>query len=257
MGFSPEEVERYARHMVLREIGGPGQQRLARARVALVGLGGLGGPAAVYLAAAGIGHLRLIDDDQVSLANLQRQILFHTGDVGQAKTLAGAEALARLNPHVDLDLRPERLTSTTSEALLAGMDVVLDGTDSFASRFEINAACHRLALPLVSGAVGRWDGQVSVFASGLRAGTPCYACWVPPGIQEAQACAALGVMGPLTGVIGAAMSLEAIKLITLAGTPLIGRVLLYDGLHGGARIVRLAPDPECRVCGLANGPRPR
>lgn len=257
MGFSPEEVERYARHLVLREIGGAGQQRLAGAKIALVGLGGLGGPAALYLAAAGIGHLRLIDDDQVSLANLQRQILFHTGDVGRAKTSAGAEALARLNPNVDLDLRPERLTPATSEALLAGMDVVLDGTDSFACRFAINAACHRLALPLVSGAVGRWDGQVSVFASGLRAGAPCYACWVPPGIEEAQACAALGVMGPLTGVIGAAMALEAIKLITLAGTPLIGRILLYDGLDGGTRIVRLAPDPGCGICGLANGQPPR
>lgn len=257
MGFSPEEVERYARHLVLREIGGPGQQRLARARVALVGLGGLSGPAALYLAAAGIGHLRLIDADHVSLANLQRQILFHTGDVGRAKTLAGAEALARLNPHVAMDLRPERFAPENSEALLAGMDVVLDGTDSFASRFAINAACHRLGLPLVSGAVGRWDGQVGVFASGLRAGAPCYACWVPPGIEEAQACAALGVMGPLTGLIGAAMALEAIKLIAQAGTPLIGRILLYDGLDASARIVRLVPDPECSVCGLAKAQPPR
>lgn len=250
MGFSPEEVERYARHLVLREIGGAGQQRLAGAKVALVGLGGLGGPAALYLAAAGIGHLRLIDADQVSLANLQRQILFQTGDVNRAKTLAAAEALARLNRHVAVDLRPERLGPENAEALLAGMDVVLDGTDSFASRFAINAACHGLGLPVVSGAVGRWEGQLSVFASGLRAGAPCYACWVPPGIEEAQACAALGVLGPLTGIIGAAMALEAIKLITEAGTPLIGRILLYDGLDGSARMVHLAPDPECSVCGL-------
>lgn len=250
MGFSPEEVERYARHLVLREIGGAGQQRLAGAKVALVGLGGLGGPAALYLAAAGIGHLRLIDADDVSLANLQRQILFQTGDVNRAKTLAAAEALARLNRHVAVDLRPERLGPENAEALLAGMDVVLDGTDSFASRFAINAACHGLGLPLVSGAVGRWEGQLSVFASGLRAGAPCYACWVPPGIEEAQACAALGVLGPLTGIIGAAMALEAIKLITEAGTPLIGRILLYDGLDGSARMVQLAPDPACSVCGL-------
>lgn len=257
MGFSSAEVERYARHLVLKELGGAGQQRLANASVALVGLGGLGGPAALYLAAAGVGCLRLIDEDSVSLTNLQRQILFSTADVGQAKTIAAAQALGNLNPHLRLDLRPTRLEPETAPALLAGMDVVLDGTDSFASRFAVNAACHRLGLPLVSGAVGRWNGQLGVFASGLQAGAPCYACLVPQNVEEAQACAAVGVIGALTGVIGAAMALEAIKLITRAGTPLIGRILLYDGLDASARTVRLAPDPACPVCGLAQAQPPR
>lgn len=257
MAFSSEEVARYARHLVLKELGGAGQQRLANASMALVGLGGLGGPAALYLAAAGVGRLRLIDDDSVSLANLQRQILFQTADIGRAKSLVGAEALGRLNPHVRLEPRLARIGPETAEEFLAGMDVVLDGTDAFSSRFAINAACHRLGLPLVSGAVGQWNGQLSVFASGLRAGAPCYACLVPDEVEEAQACAAAGVIGALTGVIGAAMALEAIKLITRAGTPLIGRLLLYDGLEGTARLVRLDPDPACRICGLVAAAPPR
>lgn len=250
MGFSPSQVERYARHLLLKEIGGVGQQRLAHASVAILGLGGLGAPAALYLAAAGVGRLRLIDDDQVSLANLQRQILFATQDIGQAKVLAGAAALERLNPDVRLEARLERLTLANAAGLFASMDVVLDGSDSFASRFAVNAACHKLGLPLVSGAVGRWDGQLSVFASGVRPGAPCYACLVPQGVAEAQACAAVGVVGALTGVIGAGMALEAIKLITKAGEPLIGRVVIYDGLVAGARTVALEADPACPVCAL-------
>ncbi len=257
MGFSPEQIERYSRHLVLKEIGGLGQQRLAQASVAIVGLGGLGGPAALYLAAAGIGKLRLIDDDRVSLANLQRQILFASPDIGQTKVKAGAGGLARLNPDVRLDLRPERLSAAHATDLLGAVDVVLDGSDSFVTRFAVNAACHALAVPLVSGAVGRWSGQLSVFASGLQPGAPCYACLVPETVAEAEACAAAGVVGALTGVIGAAMALEAIKLITKAGTPLIGRVLLYDGLDGGARVVGLGADSACRVCALASAGQAR
>lgn len=250
MVFSPSQVERYSRHLVLKEIGGVGQQRLAGASVAIVGLGGLGGPAALYLAAAGIGQLRLIDDDHVSLANLQRQILFATEDIGRPKVAAGAAALGRLNPDVRLDARAERLTAANAAELFGAMDVVLDGGDSFAGRFAVNAACHALGLPLVSGAVGRWSGQLSVFASGVRQGAPCYACLVPEGVAEAEACSAAGIVGALTGVIGAGMALEAIKLITKAGEALIGRVLLYDGLGGGARIVSLEADRDCRVCAL-------
>lgn len=244
MAFSAEEVERYARHLVLKELGGPGQQRLAAATVALVGLGGLGGPAALYLAAAGVGRLRLIDDDRVGLSNLQRQVLFATAEVGRPKVAAGAAALARLNPHAQCEAMSERLTPETADRLLAGADLVLDGSDSFATRLAVNAACQRLRLRLVSGAVGRWSGQLGVFGPG----GPCYACLVGEAPAEAEACAAVGVVGALTGVIGAAMALEAIKLITGAGAPLLGRLLLYEGLAGEARVIRLPRDPACPVC---------
>ena len=253
--FTSDETERYARHILLKEIGGPGQQRLKAATVALVGVGGLGAPAALYLAAAGVGALRLIDDDAVSLSNLQRQVLFEAADVAAPKVEAGAAALIALNPNVIVDPRAARLTDANAGALLAGADVVLDGTDDFATRFAVNAACHALGVPLVSGAVGRWDGQVGVFASGTTRGAaieqrlPCYRCFVPDAPPDAEHCATAGIVGALTGVIGAAMALEVIKLIAKAGTPLTGRVLLFDGLNAEARTVRLRADPACVVFG--------
>lgn len=255
MVFSSPEIERYARHLTLKEIGGPGQQRLAGATAALVGLGGLGGPAALYLAAAGVGRLRLIDDDMVSLSNLQRQVLFATDEVGRPKLEAGAERLQGVNPHVRLEPVAERLEAGNASRLLQGVDVVLDGSDSFRTRFAVNQACHDLSVALVSGAVGRWSGQVGVFRSGKTRGrplaerAPCYACLVPPDAPEAEACAAVGVVGALTGVIGAMMALETIKLLAGAGTPLVGRLLLFEGLTGEARTVALSPDPACPVCG--------
>jgi len=259
MRFSQAEVDRYARHLVLKEIGGPGQQRLARARVGVVGVGGLGGPAALYLAAAGVGELRLIDPDVVSLSNLQRQILFDTAALGGSKVEAGAAMLQRLNPHVAVDQCAEALGADNAAALLAGCDLVLDGLDHFGGRLVVNAACHDLGLRLVSGAVGRWSGQVGVFASGLTRGlpaaqrSPCYACLVGDAPPDAEACAAVGVVGALTGVIGAMMALEAIKLLTGAGRSLEGRLLLYDGLGAETRVLRLPPDPACAVCGGGAG----
>ncbi|MDQ8027781.1 MAG: molybdopterin-synthase adenylyltransferase MoeB [Brevundimonas sp.] len=248
MSFSEDEIERYARHLVLSEVGGPGQQRLKAARVGLIGLGGVGAPAALYLAAAGVGTLRLIDDDAVALSNLQRQIVFDSADIGRAKVVAGAETLAALNPHVALELRPERLTSANAAALIEGCDVILDGTDDFATRFCVNAACVAHDIPLVSGALGRWSGQVGVFR-----GEPCYRCMVPDAPPDAETCSRVGVIGALAGVVGAMAALEAIKLIAAAGQPLSGRLLLYDGLAGTARTVRVAPDPDCPVCGQAAG----
>jgi molybdopterin/thiamine biosynthesis adenylyltransferase len=242
--FSDDEIERYARHLVLAEVGGPGQQRLKAARVGVVGLGGVGAPAALYLAAAGVGALRLIDDDAVALSNLQRQILFDAPAVGRPKVEAGAEALAALNPHVALETRAERLTSENACGLLAGCDVVIDGTDDFATRFAVNAACLGLGTPLVSGALGRWTGQVGVFT-----GRPCYRCMVSEAPPDAETCARVGVIGALAGVVGSMAALEAIKLIAQAGQPLSGRLLLYDGLAGTARTVRVAPDPDCSDCG--------
>ena len=244
MSFSDDEIERYARHLVLAEIGGPGQQRLKAARVAIVGLGGVGAPAALYLAAAGVGTLRLIDHDAVGLSNLQRQILFAEADVGGRKVEVGAARLDALNPHVEVETAAERLTPDNAAWLLDGCDLALDGTDDFETRFAVNAACVAAGVPLVSGALGRWSGQVGVFA-----GRPCYRCLVPDAPPDAETCARVGVVGALAGVVGAMAALEAIKLITGAGEALTGRLLLYDGLAGTARTVGVAADPACPVCG--------
>ncbi len=242
--FSEAEVERYARHLVLRELGGPGQQRLKRARVLVVGAGGLGAPGALYLAAAGVGTLGLVDPDSVSLSNLQRQVLYATADVGSPKVDRAAQRLRELNPEVGVEAHALTVVDANAEALVAGSDVVLDGTDDFATRFAVNAACVRAGVPLVSGALGRWTGQVGVFA-----GRPCWRCLVPEIPPEAETCAAVGVVGALAGVIGSLMALEAVKLLTGAGEPLLGRLLLYDGLAGESRTVRVGADPDCPVCG--------
>src|SRR5688572_7845408 len=184
MGFSDAEVERYARHVVLREIGGPGQQKLHAARVLIVGAGGLGSPAALYLAAAGVGAIGIADPDAVSISNLQRQVLYGETDLGRPKALAAAHRICELNPHVDVEPIPLALDAENAARFVAGYDVVLDGTDDFASRFAVNAGCHAEAKPLVSGALGRWTGQVGVFASGVTKGRPvaerqpCYRCLV-------------------------------------------------------------------------------
>lgn len=253
--LTADELERYARHIVLKEIGGPGQQALKRARVLVVGAGGLGAPAALYLAAAGVGALTLADDDSVSLANLQRQILFRTDEAGAGKAEAGAARLARLNPHVAARPLAVRLDARSAEQAAAAHDVVLDGSDTYETRFAVNAACHAAGRALVSGAVERFSGQVAVFRSGLTRGrpaaerAPCYRCLVPEIPPDAATCAQIGVAGPAAGVIGSWMALEAIKLIAGAGRPLDGRVALFDGLAGESRTVALRPDPACSVCG--------
>jgi molybdopterin/thiamine biosynthesis adenylyltransferase len=243
MSFSDQEVERYARHLVLREIGGPGQQKLKAARVLLVGVGGLGAPAALYLAAAGVGRLGLLDPDEVSLSNLQRQVLYGVDDIGRGKALSAGLRLSQLNPEIELEPIPERLTEANARALIAPWDLVLDGTDDFGARFAVNAACVAEGKPLVSGAIGRWSGQVGVFP-----GRPCYQCLVPEIPPDAETCSAVGVVGALAGVIGAMMALEANKLITGAGEPLTGRLLIYDALDGETRTVRVSADPDCPVC---------
>lgn len=244
MSFSDDEIERYARHLVLAEVGGPGQQALKRARVAVVGLGGVGGPAALYLAAAGIGTLTLIDDDTVALSNLQRQVQFNVADLGSAKVDAAATGLSALNPHVQVAPIRARLTPANADALLSGADVVIDGTDDFETRFTVNAACVARRIPLVSAALGRWALQIGVFSA-----RPCYQCLVPEVPPDADTCARVGVIGALAGVAGAMAALETIKIITDAGDPLTGRLLLYNGLTATTRTVRIAPDPACPVCG--------
>ena len=255
MSLTPEQLERYARHIMLREIGGPGQRKLLDSCAVVVGAGALGGPVATYLAAAGVGALRIIDDDIVSLSNLQRQVQFTTADVGRPKGDVAVEQLAALNPGIALSCARQRLISANSADLLAGADVVVDGTDSFTTRFDVNAACHELGIPLVSGAVGRWSAQVSVFRSGNTRHKPpaerlpCYRCFVRDMPDTEETCAMVGVMGPLTGMVGARMALEAVKELTGAGQSMAGRVWLFDGLTGDSQTVKLTADPACPVCG--------
>ncbi len=224
--------------------------------MAIVGVGGLGAPAALYLAAAGVGRLGLVDDDTVSLSNLQRQILYASSHVGADKLESALSVLSALNPNVEIDCITKRIEGTDdAERQLVTYDIVLDGTDNFATRFAVNEACHRNGSILISGAVGRWEGQVSTFKSGLTKTAPpeqrlpCYRCLVPEAPPNAETCAEVGIVGALTGVIGSLMALEAIKEITGAGESLAGRLLLFDGLTAQSRTIGLPRDPSCPACG--------
>ena len=242
------DIKRHARHIVLRELGGPGQQRLSRARITVIGAGGLGAPALLYLAAAGVGQIRIVDPDTVSLSNLQRQILFRTEDVDASKVERAEAALKALDPGVEVEAVSLKATADTLPDLLADADLVLDGCDDFPTRFAVNRAAIKARIPLVSGAVGRWEGQVGVFGPHLQDNAPCYQCWVPDIPPDAEDCAVMGVVGALTGVIGSMMAMEAIKLISGAGEPLIGRIGLYDGLSGRMRTVSLPASRSCPAC---------
>lgn len=248
MSLSDDQIERYQRHILLKEIGGAGQQKLAQARVLLVGMGGLGNPAAQYLAAAGVGTLGLADDDVVSLSNLQRQTLFGTDDIDQPKVSVAAQALHNINPHIALNTHACRVTADNIDGLLADYDVVVDGSDNFASRFLLNDHCFAQRKTLISGAVGRFDGQVTCFKPWLTDadGTPlpCYRSLVPEAPEIEEDCATTGIIGALTGVIGSLMAVEVIKEITGAGDSLAGRLLIYDGLRASMRTVKLNWDPR-------------
>ena len=251
--MTDSELERYARHIVLREIGGAGQNRLRAARVLVVGAGGLGSPVLEYLAAAGVGTISIVDHDVVSLSNLQRQVLFDDQHLGQPKVIAARERLGRLNPGVSVFPVQTRLDDTNANELLRCHDLVLDGTDSFGVRRIVNRAAVSLGIPLVSGAIGQWEGQVSVFS--VADGTPCYACVFPnePAPGVAPSCAEAGVIGALPGIIGSMMAAEAIKVITGAGEALTGQLLMYDALQGECRRIRLARRHDCEICGEASG----
>lgn len=245
--LTDDEIDRYARHLVLKEIGGAGQMKLKAARIALVGMGGIGSPAALYLAAAGVGTLGLIDDDEVSLSNLQRQILYTTRDAGAAKAEVAAARLDALNPHCVCHVHRLRLDEDKAADVLGGYDIVLDGCDNFPTRLLVNRVCHDLKKPLVSAALGRFSGQLATFD-----GSPCYQCLVPDIPPDAETCERVGVVGALAGIMGAMAALEAIKLITGAGESLRSQLLIFDGLTMASRIVRLAADPACQVCGTAH-----
>lgn len=234
--LTADEIERYARHIVLAEIGGAGQQKLRAARVAMVGAGGLGAPVLTYLAAAGVGRLTIIDDDRVSFSNLQRQVLFATEDVGAEKTERSTHRLRAINPHVDIATHNVWLAAANADALLADHDVIMDGSDNFETRHLVAETAEKLAIPVVSGAIQRFDGTLTVLAPHLTDSdgrpAPRYRDLhpEPPAEGAVPSCAEVGVLGALAGVMGSLMAVEAIKLITGAGQPLIGKVLLFDAL---------------------------
>ncbi|MCG6902461.1 MAG: molybdopterin-synthase adenylyltransferase MoeB [Rhodobacter sp.] len=247
--YQATELERYARHIMLREIGGPGQKKLKAARVLVVGAGGLGSPALMYLAAAGVGTIGVIDDDVVEATNLQRQIAHTDARIGMPKVFSAEAAMKAVNPCVTVRPYHRRLAADMAADLLADYDIVLDGTDNFSTRYLVNATCVAAGKPLVSGALTQWEGQISVFDP--ASGAPCYQCVFPeaPADGLAPTCAEAGVLGPLPGVIGAMMAVEAVKVIVGAGEPLLGRMMIYDALYGESRNIRVQRRPGCETCG--------
>lgn len=245
MSLSSKDLDRHLRHILLKEIGGPGVAKLQHASVSIVGAGALGGPCAFYLAAAGVSQIELWDDDVIDRSNLQRQIQFIDADVGDMKSETLAARLRALNPSIETIVQPDRFQPGAS---LRG-DILIDATDNYGSRFALNSVAHGTGRTLVHGAAARWTGQASVFASGQRVDTPCYQCWVPEEPPEAEHCDEVGVVGPVTGLVGTRMALEAIKLITGAGETLVGKLWLFEGLSGDSRTIKLGKDPACPVCG--------
>jgi molybdopterin-synthase adenylyltransferase len=249
MSLTDAQLDRYARHIVLKEIGGEGQRKLLAAEVAVIGAGGIGSPAIQYLAAAGVGTLRVIDDDDVSLANLQRQILFGTTDVGRAKTEAAGEAVARLNPDVRFDARHARLTQGNVAGLIEGATLVLDGSDNFATRLAVSDACTTAHIPLVSAAIGQFQVQVGTYR-GWEPGKPCYRCFVGDAFdaEDCDTCAELGVLGAMSGLAGTFAALEVVRAIVGFGEDPAGKLHLFNGLMPEMRSIRIVKDPSCRGC---------
>jgi adenylyltransferase/sulfurtransferase len=251
MEFSDDDITRYSRHILLDEVGGTGQAKLAAARVLIVGAGGLGSPLALYLAAAGVGTLGIVDDDAVELSNLQRQVAHTTSRIGTKKVLSAAAAATAINPGVRIVPHATRLDAANARGIIENYDIVCDGTDNFATRFLLADACHLHARPLVSAAVLRFEAQVSVFRSHLGAPHPCYRCLypAPPPAGLVPSCAEAGVLGAVTGVAGTLQATEVLKLTLGIGEPLDGRLLMWDSLAASFRTVRLRRDPACALCG--------
>ncbi|MBV1796406.1 molybdopterin-synthase adenylyltransferase MoeB [Siccirubricoccus sp. G192] len=251
LDFTDAELHRYSRHILLQEVGAEGQARLRAARVLVVGAGGLGSPLALYLAAAGVGTIGLIDHDRLELSNLQRQVAHTTARIGRNKAESAAETLAALNPETRVETHAVRLDAESAQELIPRYDLVCDGTDNFATRFLLGDACHLLGRPLVSAAVLRFEGQLSVFRSHLGPPHPCHRCLHPeiPPEGLVPSCSEAGVLGAVTGVMGTLQATEVLKLILGIGETLSGRLLLWDALDARFRTVRLRRDPECALCG--------
>jgi adenylyltransferase/sulfurtransferase len=250
--LSDRQLDRYARHIVLREIGGEGQKRLLAASVAVVGAGGIGAPVIQYLAAAGVGRLRIVDDDRVTLDNLQRQTLFAIDDVGRSKVDATRERVERLNDDVAFEGIEARLSGENVAGLFGGVDLVVDGSDNFATRLAVSDFCTEAHIPLVSAAVGRFQAQIGTFR-GWEQGRPCYRCFVGDAFDadDCDTCAELGVLGAMTGIAGSFAALEAIRAIAGFGDDPGGKLHIFDGLAPSMRTIRIVKDPACSACGEA------
>ena len=249
--FKKEEIDRYARHILLREIGGPGQKALKQARVLVIGAGGLGSPALMYLAAAGVGVIGVMDDDVVEASNLQRQIIHKTQNVGLDKVASAKAAMLDLNPFVEVRAIKARFDDETA-GLLADYDLILDGSDNFDTRYLVNRLAAKAGKPLISAAITQWEGQISLYDPAH--GTPCYECIFPnrPAPGMVPTCAEAGVAAPLPGVVGAMMAMEAVKHLTGAGQGLKGRLMIYDALYADVRVIGLKPRNDCPVCGASH-----
>lgn len=253
MSLSPARLDRFARHIVLPEVGGAGQVRLAQSHVAIIGLGGIGSPALQYLAASGIGRLTLVDDDVVDVSNLQRQTIFTTRDVGYGKAVSARRWLANFDDALTIDVSDARITTDNAAALIAGADLVLDGTDNFATRLAVSDACVRSGIPLLSAAVGRFQGQVGAWAGHLP-GEACYRCFVGDAFdaEDCDTCADDGMLGAMAGWVGSFAAMQAVKVllagVSMLGAPQWSRLSLLDGLEPGMRALRIAKDPACKGC---------
>jgi molybdopterin/thiamine biosynthesis adenylyltransferase len=251
--LSDDQLDRFARHIVLKEIGGQGQRKLLAASVTLIGAGGIGSPAIQYLAAAGVGRLTVIDDDQISLDNLHRQVLFGTDDVGRPKAEVAGEAAARLNPELRFEARRERLTGDNVAGLLDGSGLVIDGSDNFATRLVVSDQCTAARIPLVSAAIGQFQIQIGTFR-GWEPGQPCYRCYVGDAFDadDCDSCSELGVLGPVAGMGGVWAALEAVRAITGFGDNPGGKLHMFDALKPAMRTLRIVKDPACKGCGPVN-----
>lgn len=250
MTLTDQQLDRYARHIVLRDIGGPGQAKLLQSHVLLIGAGGIGCPAMQYLAAAGVGTISVVDDDEIALSNLQRQVLYGEAQIGQPKVEAAAQAVARLNPDTRFHALQQRITAETRPDLLAGVDVVIDGSDNFTTRLIVNDLSIAARVPLVSAAIGQFHGQIGTFR-GWESDAPCYRCFVGDAHDpdDCDDCATQGVLGAMCGLMGSFAAMEAIRSLTGFGDVQAGKLHIFDGLKPAMRTVNLPKDPECGSCG--------
>jgi len=251
MQLSNLEIERYKRHLLLPEVGGQGQKRLKSSHVAVIGAGGISSPLLLYIAAAGVGKITLIDDDYVDLSNLQRQVIHDTNHIDQHKVVSAAATINRINPHVTLELKTEKLDVHNAGELIEGADLICEGVDNFKARFILNKAAIEYKIPMISAAVSRYTCQLSVFhPTGAPGLNPCYRCFVndsPPSSDQFD-CSREGILGPVTGIIGTLAAMEAVKWLIDVGDPLVGRLLIYDALSAVSRTLKLRVDPNCLDC---------
>lgn len=247
MALTDDQIERYARHLILKEIGGPGQQKLLKSKVLVIGAGGLGSPLLMYLAAAGVGTIGIIDHDSVDLSNLQRQIVHMTSALGQDKVISAKEIIKNINPDINVVTYHERLTDDNAEKIISEYDIVADGCDNFTTRFLVNDICITHEKPLISGALSQFDGQISTF-KGYQSDLPCYRCLVPDHPKGVLSCAEAGILGAVAGVVGTMQAVEVLKELLNIGDSLAGKLVIYDSLSAASRTIRLPKDPGCKYC---------